>query len=435
MRCNCEMPPCAAAIAFRRLCHYALIRALRERDRGQGVQRVRVAILIVAAGRGVRAGSDGSVPKQFRDLGGRTLLRRAIDAFAEHSWCGPVQVVIHAGDRLHYEHSAKGSALPLQEPAIGGETRQESVRAGLHALIECDPDLVLIHDASRPLVSREVIARVREALDAHDGAIAALPLADTLKRSGASGMIGGTLAREGLWRAQTPQGFNFARILAAHDAAAAAGRSGFTDDAALAEWAGMAVAVVPGSERNFKITSSEDLEVARSLIEEPAEVMESRTGTGFDVHRFRAGDHVWLCGVRIDHDQGLDGHSDADVGLHALTDALLGAVADGDIGQHFPPGDPRWRGAASARFAQDAARRVAERGGRIVNVDVTLLCEAPRIAPHRAAMRAAIAEAIGVDTGRVSVKATTTEGLGFTGRREGIAAMASATVLLPVRKT
>jgi 2-C-methyl-D-erythritol 4-phosphate cytidylyltransferase/2-C-methyl-D-erythritol 2,4-cyclodiphosphate synthase len=263
------------------------------------------------------------------------------------------------------------------------------------------------------------------------GALAAEPVADTLKRAAPDGSIAETVDRTGLWRAQTPQGFDFATILALHRRAAAAGRDDFTDDAAIAEWAGVPVALVRGSAANSKITTSEDLVMADRLLRAAAPDLETRTGSGFDVHRFASGDHVWLCGVCLPHSQRLDGHSDADVGLHALTDAILGALGDGDIGQHFPPSDERWRGAASSVFLADAARRVAERGGRIVNADVTLLCEAPRIGPHREAMRAAIASILGIDVERVAVKATTTEGLGFTGRREGIAAMATASVQLP----
>ena len=394
---------------------------------------MQVAVLIVAAGRGTRAASVSSVPKQYRRVGGRPVLARAVESFAAHPAIDAIQVVIHPDDGALYEACCAEVAMPtfLRPPVSGGATRQDSVRAGLHALAAVVPDIVLIHDAARALVGADVIGRVVAALDSHDGAIAALPVIDTLKRSAPDGTIDSTLSRDGLWRAQTPQGFRFAKILAAHDAAFAAGRSDFTDDAAIAEWAGLRIALVQGSERNLKLTEQEDFALAERLIEPRTEPGEARTGTGFDVHRFGPGDHVWLCGVRIDHDKSLEGHSDADVGLHALTDAILGAIADGDIGQHFPPTDPQWAGAASDHFLRDAARRVTERGGRIINVDVTLLCEAPKIAPHRDAMRATIAGILQIGIDRVNVKATTTEGLGFTGRREGIAAMASATVLLP----
>lgn len=387
------------------------------------------AVLIVAAGRGTRAGSS-AVPKQYRQLAGKTVLARAIEAFAAHPQIRTIQVVIHPDDREPYNACTAGLDAPMREPVSGGDMRQDSVRAGLHALATVAPDAVLIHDAARPLVETDVVGRVLDALKDHDGAIAALPVTDTLKRSGSDGSIAATVSREGLWRAQTPQGFRFDKILAAHDSAHAAGRSDFTDDAAIAEWAGLRVALVPGSARNLKLTDQEDFALAECLIA-PSRQLESRTGTGFDVHRFCEGDHVWLCGVRIAHDKALTGHSDADVGLHALTDAILGALADGDIGQHFPPSDPQWAGAASHIFLRDAARRVTERGGRIANVDVTLLCETPKVAPHREAMRSTIAKILQIAIDRVGVKATTTEGLGFTGRREGIAAMASATVLLP----
>ena len=310
---------------------------------------------------------------------------------------------------------------------IGGETRQASVLLGLEALAGTAPDLVLIHDAARPFVSAAVIGRVVDALASRSGAIAALPVVDSLKTSGGASTIRGSIDRAGLWRAQTPQGFAFGPILDAHRAAASAGRHDFTDDAAVAEWAGMEVALVLGEERNVKLTTREDMDMAERMLAASAE---PRTGTGFDVHRLVAGDGVWLCGVRVPHDHALEGHSDADVGLHALTDALLGAIGDGDIGQHFPPSDPQWKGASSATFLADAARRVAAAGGRITNVDVTIMAEAPKVAPHRDAMRAAIADILGIDVARVSIKATTTEGLGFVGRREGIAASAVATLMI-----
>lgn len=392
---------------------------------------MQLAVLIVAAGRGTRAATGSSVPKQYRMLGGRPVLARSVEAFATHPRVGAIQVVIHPDDRPLYDACCGSLPAPLMPPVAGGATRQDSVRAGLHALTSVAPDTVLIHDAARALAGADVINRVTDALQDHDGAIAALPVVDTLKRCRPDRTISATLSRDDLWRAQTPQGFRFAKILAAHDAAHSARRSDFTDDAAIAEWAGLRVAVVHGSERNLKLTDQEDFALAERLIEAQAGTTELRTGTGFDVHRFKEGDHVWLCGVRIDHDRALEGHSDADVGLHALTDAILGAIADGDIGQHFPPTDERWAGAASHVFLRDAARRVTQRGGRIINVDVTLLCEAPKISPHRSTMRTTVAEILQIKANRVSVKATTTEGLGFTGRREGIAAMAGATVLLP----
>lgn len=383
-----------------------------------------IAALIVAAGRGTRAGGD--IPKQYAVIGGAPVIARCLNAFVAEPALTMIQVVIGQGDRAFYAASVDPRSAKLVEPVAGGATRQASVLAGLEALAAYSPDLVLIHDAARPFVSSRTITNVIAALRGTEGAIAAVPLADTLKRQHADRTIAGTVDRAGLWRAQTPQGFRFDAILAAHRSAAAAGRVDFTDDASVAEWAGLSVALVEDSAENFKITTAAELEKARSMLNPMP--LEPRTGTGFDVHRFAPGTSVWLCGVEVPHDARLDGHSDADVGLHALTDAILGALGDGDIGQHFPPSDPQWKGAASHLFLRDAARRVAERGGHIINVDVTLLCEAPRVGPHREAMRRAIAAILGIDVSRVGVKATTTEGLGFTGRREGIAAMASATV-------
>ncbi len=364
-------------------------------------------------------------------LAGVSVLRRTLEALAASGAVSQLQVVIHADDAASYEAACAGFPGSLLPPVVGGATRQASVLAGLEALAaqQHQPDCVLIHDAARPFIDTATVARVAEALRAHDGAIPALPVADTLKRANASGLIGATVHRDGLWRAQTPQGFRFAAILAAHRRAAGEGLSDLTDDAAVAETAGLRVALVVGSERNRKLTTAEDFILAERDLSAPS-LPDVRTGTGFDVHRLADGDHVWLGGVRIAHSHRLEGHSDADVALHALTDALLGAIGDGDIGQHFPPSDPQWRGANSRIFLEDAARRVRARGGHIGNVDLTILCELPKIGPHRDAMRDAIAAMLGIDISRVGVKATTTEGLGFTGRREGIAAMATATVIL-----
>ncbi len=392
---------------------------------------MRSAAVIVAGGRGVRAAADGGIPKQYRDLLGRPVLAWTVETFARHPAIDAVQVVIGAEDRALYDAAVQGISAQLLPPVVGGRTRQASVWAGLQALQASPPDRVLIHDAARPLIDADIISRVIDGLGRHDGVIAATPVSDTLKRADEERRITDTVARDGLWRAQTPQGFAYAKILEAHVVARLKGYEKLTDDSAIAELAGLRVAVTEGSARNIKITTTEDFILAERLIGATAE---TRTGTGFDVHRFCDGDHVWLCGVRIAHAHGLEGHSDADVGLHALTDAVLGAIADGDIGQHFPPSDPQWKGAASHIFLRDAARRVRARGGRVQNVDVTILCEAPRVGPHRDAMRAVIADCLGVGVDRVGVKATTTEGLGFTGRREGIAAMASATVALPVGK-
>lgn len=377
------------------------------------------AALIVAAGRGYRLG--GALPKQYLPLAGRPILRHSLEAFTRHPAVDAVRVVIHPDDLGLYEQAAGG--LDLLPPVQGGATRQESVRLGLESLAEVRPARVLIHDAARPFADAGLIQRMIDALAATPGAIPALPVADTLKR-GAEGVIVETVDRHALWRAQTPQAFRYGEILAAHRAAA--GRE-LTDDAAVAEAAGLAVALVHGAEENFKVTTDADLSRAQRLLAPAADI---RCGNGYDVHRFAPGNQVMLCGIAVPHDQGLEGHSDADVGLHALTDAILGAIGAGDIGQHFPPSDPRWRGAESSRFLAHAASLVAERGGRILALDVTLICERPKVGPHRAAMIQRIAGILGLEPARVSVKATTTEGLGFTGRREGIAAQATATVAL-----
>lgn len=397
---------------------------------------MRAAALIVAAGRGSRIQSAESnaaalqqpSPKQYLTIGGRTILRRTLDTFLSHEQIASVQVVIHHDDRRLYDAATAGCGAGLRQPVTGGETRQASVLAGLRALAAHDaPDVVLIHDAARPFVSvREISASLTAAIEI-GGAIVAIPLADTLKRANSDNRVTATIPRAGLWRASTPQAFRFEAILAAHEAAAG-GKHEFTDDAAVAEHAGIPVKLIVGSPKNFKITTLEDLAMAEQGAS-GAPIVDIRTGTGFDVHRFAKGDHLWLCGIRIPHDATLEGHSDADVGLHALTDAILGALGDGDIGAHFPPADPKWKGAESQIFLADASRRVAERRGRISNVDVTLLCEAPRIGPYRDQMRQRIAEILGIGADRVGVKATTTEQLGFTGRKEGIAAMASTTLI------
>ncbi len=376
--------------------------------------------LIVAAGRGQRFG--GALPKQYQDLAGRPILAHSLAAFAAHPQVDGVRAVIHPDDRDLYDRAAAG--LPLLEPVAGGAERQESVLNGLESLRDRAPAKVLIHDGARPFPPPAVIAAVVDALDTAPGAIPALPVTDTLKRGG-GGLIGTTVAREGLWRAQTPQGFRFAEILAAHRAAIG---SRLTDDAAVAEAAGLAVALVPGHEENAKVTTPDDLRLAELRL---AAAEEIRVGNGYDVHRFAPGSVVWLCGLAVPHDRGLLGHSDADVGIHALVDAILGALGAGDIGLHFPPSDPRWKGAASHLFLREACRLVAERRGRLVHLDVTLICERPKVGPHREAMRARLAEICALPLDRVSVKATTTEGLGFTGRQEGIAAQATATLGLP----
>jgi 2-C-methyl-D-erythritol 4-phosphate cytidylyltransferase/2-C-methyl-D-erythritol 2,4-cyclodiphosphate synthase len=380
---------------------------------------MRSIALILAAGRGERLGS--AVPKQFLSLGGATVLRRAALAFLGHPRIDGVRVI---GDPAGCDAALAGLGLA---PAIaGGESRQASARAGLEALAaEAPPDSVLIHDAARPIVPARVIDAVLDALvSGAEGAIPAVAVTDTLKR-GADGVVGETVPREGLFRVQTPQGFRFGAILAAHRAAA--GLS-MTDDAAVAEAAGIAVRLVDGAEENIKVTLPGDLARAEALA---GLSLIPRVGTGFDVHRLVPDRPLVLCGIVVPHPLGLSGHSDADVGIHALCDAIYGALAEGDIGTHFPPSEMRWKDADSAAFLRHAAGRVAARGGRIAHVDVTLICERPKIAPHAAAMRARLASLMGVTEGIVSVKATTTERLGFPGRGEGIAAQAAATVLLP----
>ena len=378
--------------------------------------------LVVAAGRGTRLGTP--LPKQYLPLGGIAVLRHGVRALVEHPAVAAVRVIIHPDDRAHYDAATAG--LGLMPPVDGGAQRQDSVRNGLESLADAAPELVLIHDGARPFLDRPVIDRVLIGLGAHQGVIAALPVRDTVKR-GDGGRIAATIDRSALWRAQTPQGFHYGPIVAAHRAAAGAELS---DDAAVAERAGIDVALVEGSEDNFKVTTMDDLARAERLL--AARNGDIRTGQGFDVHVFGPGDHVWLCGVAVPHDRGLVGHSDADVGLHALTDAVLGAIGAGDIGMHFPPSDPQWRGVPSHRFLRHAADLVAAAGGSIAHVDVTVICERPKVGPHRAAMTARIADILALAPTRVSVKATTTERLGFTGRGEGIAAQAVATIRLPL---
>lgn len=388
-----------------------------------------IIALIVAAGRGVRAGGGG--PKQYRPLAGRSVLAWTAEAFLRHPHIDHVRVVIHRDDDDLYR-SAIGplAAHPkLMPPVHGGAERQDSARLGLQSLSDAPPKLVLIHDAARPFVDEGTISRVIGALASSSGAIAALPVHDTLKRAADDGgHISATVERTRLWRAQTPQGFHYEAILKAHEAAA--GRA-LTDDAAVAEAAGLKVALAPGSPDNMKITQAEDFGMAEILLTRRASMVEFRTGHGFDVHQFEPGDAVILCGVPIPHAARLKGHSDADAGMHALTDAILGAIGAGDIGDHFPPSDPKWRGAPSRIFLEKACELARDRGGEVTHCDVTIICEAPKIKPHRAAMRAALSEIMRVAPDRISVKATTTEELGFTGRREGIAAMATATVRLP----
>jgi len=377
----------------------------------------KVAALIVAAGRGHRFG--GEIPKQYCALYGESVLRHTLSKFVAHPDVNAIVTVIHPDDRALYDEAAAG--LGVIEPVSGGASRQESVYNGLEALTNIQPDAVLIHDAARPFFTDALISEIVAALDLHVGAAPGIPVADTLKRV-RDGFVETTVDRSDLWRVQTPQGFRYPEILAAHKAAAG---MNLTDDAAIAGKAGFDVVMLEGVEGNTKITRAEDLDMIGLA---RAAQWEYRTGQGFDVHRFEPGDKVQLCGVSIDHDKALAGHSDADVGLHALTDAILGAAAAGDIGEHFPPTDPQWRGANSSIFLRYAAKLITDMDAKIVNVDVTLICEAPKVAPHRAKMRALLADLLNLEVDRVGIKATTTEKLGFTGRREGIAAQALATI-------
>lgn len=385
---------------------------------------MRIAAVIVAAGKGLRLGGD--VPKQYQDLRGRPVLARTISALLAAPRIDGVICVISDDARALYDCAIAGiSDARLLPPVTGGADRAASVRNGLEALAAHPPERVLIHDAARPFVSFDAIQAL---CDAPGGAILAQPVVDALWRD-ADGMADTPAPRDGLWRAQTPQAFPFAEILAAHRATATAPPA--LDDAETYRRAGGVVQLIPGVPENFKITTTADMARAERLIGEGSP-MEYRNGQGFDVHCFAPGDAVWLCGVRIPHDRRLDGHSDADVGLHALADALYGAMAEGDIGRHFPPTDPKWKGAESHIFLAHAADLVRKRGGRIVNTDLTLLCEAPKIAPHAAAMCVRMAEIMGLPADRISVKATTMERMGFVGREEGIGCMATATIAVPV---
>lgn len=394
--------------------------------------RPNVGVILVAAGRGSRAGLG--LPKQYRPIGGEPVLRRTIAAFLDHGAIDRVLVVIHPDDRDLYADAVAGISDPrLIAPVLGGAERQVSARAGLERLAEFRPDLVLIHDAVRPFVSPATIDAVISALSGDVAVLCGVPVTDTVKRVGGDGLVADTVPRDGLWRAATPQGFRFPEILGAHRRLAATGITGVTDDAAVMEQVGHAIRMVAGNEDNMKLTTPDDFVAAERRLATSAflDRPDVRVGTGYDVHVLEPGDGVWLCGVFIPHTQRLKGHSDADAALHALTDAILGALGDGDIGQHFPPSDERWRGAASVLFLADAVRRVHERGGVVAHCDVTIVAEAPKIGPHRERMRAVIAEACAIAIDRVGVKATTNEGLGFAGRREGIAAIATATVRLP----
>lgn len=386
------------------------------------------SILVVAAGRGERAGSSTEGPKQYRNIGGKPVLAWTLQAFLD--WRDDVRIVsvIHPDDQPLFENvlSHLQDGAPV-ESTYGGATRQQSVLAGLERLAKYNPTNVMIHDGVRPFVNKELLWRVEAALrEGHQGVLPAVPVADTLKR-GDKGFVTETVSRNGLHAAQTPQSFAFDAILAAHRRAAAEGRTDFTDDASIAEWAGLKVKLVDGSADNVKLTVKRDIEMADERFTAMI-VPDVRTGNGYDVHQLEPGDGVTLCGVFIPHDQRLKGHSDADVAFHALTDALLATCGAGDIGDHFPPSDPQWRGAASRIFLEHAAKIVRAHGGTITNADVSLIAEAPKVSPHREAMRRNMADCLGISLDRCSVKATTNETIGFVGRREGIAAIATATV-------
>ncbi|WP_184261834.1 bifunctional 2-C-methyl-D-erythritol 4-phosphate cytidylyltransferase/2-C-methyl-D-erythritol 2,4-cyclodiphosphate synthase [Rhodopseudomonas rhenobacensis] len=385
----------------------------------------KTAAIIVAGGRGLRAGAGG--PKQYRSLAGQPVIFRAMQPFCTHPEIFAVQPVTSPDDAEMFKQAVAG--LNYQAPAPGGATRQGSVRAGLEALADQAPDIVLIHDAARPFVDAALITRAINAAQITGAAVPTIAVTDTIKQVDSNGCVAATPDRARLRIAQTPQAFRFDVILEAHRRAAREGRDDFTDDAAIAEWAGLTVATFEGDAANMKLTTPEDFVREESRL--GALLGDIRTGTGYDVHAFGDGDHVWLCGLKVPHNRGFLAHSDGDVGLHALVDAILGALADGDIGSHFPPTDPQWKGAASDKFLKYAIDRVTARGGRIANLEVTMICERPKIGPLREPMRQRIAEITGLPVARIAVKATTSERLGFTGREEGIAATASATLRLP----
>lgn len=390
-----------------------------------------IAAVVVAAGRGERAGSPQEGPKQYRRIGGRAVLSHVLSALLADQRIGTIIAVIHADDRALFDEAATRLDLSRIRVVTGGEERQASVLKGLEALEQEAPDQVLIQDGARPFLDTILLDGVISALGPDHGVLPALPVSDTLKR-GLDGLVTGTVDRAGLYGAQTPQAFPFAAILDAHRRAARESASLFTDDASIAEWAGLPVRLVAGSPDNLKITWSRDLAMADLMLSANQTFFpDVRTGNGYDVHSFEDGDHVWLCGVKIPHDRKLSGHSDADVGLHALTDALLATIGAGDIGTHFPPSDPQWKGAASRIFVEHAVQLVRAKGGRIANADITIIAEAPKVGPHREAMTAALCAMLGISPDRVSVKATTNEKMGFVGRREGIAAIATASVVYP----
>ncbi len=392
-------------------------------------EKKRVAVVVLAAGRGERAGSVEG-PKQYRQIAGRSVLARTLDVFLDHPRIEKIVVAIHPDDEALFGE-AVGQLPDRVHTVIGGITRQASTLSALESLTKDKPDHVLIHDAARPFIDAELIDRVCGGLEDRDAVLPALPVSDTIKRTNDDLLVLETVPRDDLYAAQTPQGFAYERILHAHRGAKDAGRLDYTDDAAIAAAHDMQVQIVAGSADNVKLTWAKDLIMADKRLQESIAFPDVRTGNGYDVHSFEPGSEVWLCGVAIPHDRRLSGHSDADVGLHALTDALLATCGAGDIGTHFPPSDPQWRGATSRIFVEHAVALVKQNGGRIANADVTLICEAPKVGPNREAMVKAMATMLGIAETRVSVKATTNEKLGFIGREEGIAAIATASVVYP----
>ena len=383
------------------------------------------AVIIVAAGRGERAGQS-SGPKQYQSLNGKSVLEHSINVFTNHDGIDLVKVVIHKDDIDLYDiHTSRHPKLA--EPCFGGNTRQASVLCGLLALAKQNVDKVLIHDAARPFVAGTLISNVLGTITSQAGALPVLPLIDTIKK-GSDGIVVETVSRHNLHAAQTPQGFDYSVILSAHEKAVLQSDDQFTDDASIAEWAKIPVRMINGDPVNKKLTVPEDFTMADKTMS--SVVPDVRTGNGYDVHAFEQGNSVRLCGIDIAHNAKLMGHSDADVGLHALTDALLGTIAYGDIGSHFPPSDPKWKNADSEQFFRHAVELVEKRGGIITHLDTTLICEMPKIGPHRDKMRAEIARVANIEIERVSVKATTNERLGFIGREEGIASIATATVVM-----
>jgi 2-C-methyl-D-erythritol 4-phosphate cytidylyltransferase/2-C-methyl-D-erythritol 2,4-cyclodiphosphate synthase len=389
-----------------------------------------VVAVIVAGGSGLRAG--GGLPKQYQLVGGKPVLRWTLEVFLSHPLVSKVQTVIGLGHESLFASATEGLSS-LLKPVVGGGSRQDSCRSGIEACLNFDPQKILIHDAARPFLSQDLISNIIRELDHASAVIPGLPVADTMKYA-PSGMIERTVDRASLWFVQTPQGFHYDKILAAHLKAKNDGQLSFTDDAAVAEYAGMRVQIVAGEQKNRKLTTAHDIDEAdrehsTGRFENLPDV---RMGQGIDFHVFEKGNAVTLCGVKIPHTHKLKGHSDADVALHAITDAILGAIGEVDIGQHFPPSDKQWKGAPSSIFVAKAMELLAVRGGMLANVDLTILAEAPRIGPHLVAMKESLRDMLGIAVDRIAIKATTTEKMGAIGRKEGMSASAIATVRLPL---